>query len=102
MKYSYTCNPCDLTFLDNERWKVHKTSHHNKTWKCRFWNALLEDRNLLGNHLHEAHGVGRDEMEAMGLLKATPLVIIEAVTETPETKPIKIKLSDSGSEEYEG
>ena len=33
MKYSYTCNPCDLTFLYNDRWKVHKTSHHNKTWK---------------------------------------------------------------------
>jgi len=102
MKYSYTCNLCNCTFLDNERWKVHKTSHGNKTWKCKICNALLEDKNLLGNHLHEVHGVGRDEMETMGFLKAIPLVIIKAVTESPDIKQTKIKISDSGSEESEG
>ena len=38
----------------------------------------------------------------MGFLKAIPLVIIKAVTESPETKQTKIKISDSGSEESEG
>ena len=59
MKYSYTCNLCSLTFLDNERWKLHKTSHGNKTWKCKFCETLFEDRAVLGNHLHEIHSVGR-------------------------------------------
>ena len=59
MKYSYTCNLCSLTFVDNERWKLHKTSHGNKTWKCKFCETLFEDRAVLGNHLHEIHNVAR-------------------------------------------
>ena len=81
MKYSYTCNLCNFTFLDNERWKTHKTSHGNKTWKCKFCSELLEDRSVLATHLNTKHGVDRDEMESMGFLKAIPLVIIKAVTE---------------------
>jgi uncharacterized Zn-finger protein len=61
MKYSYTCNLCSQTFLDNERWKLHKTSHGNKTWKCKFCETLFDDRTVLGDHLHEIHSVGRGE-----------------------------------------
>ena len=53
-------------------------------------------------HLHEAHGIGRDEMENMGFLKAIPLVIIKAVTESPDLKQTKIKGNDLGSDESEG
>lgn len=59
MKYSYTCNLCSQTFFDNEKWKLHKTSHGNKTWKCKFCETLFEDRAVLSNHLHEIHNVGR-------------------------------------------
>ena len=40
MKYSYKCNLCNGTFLDNERWKAHKTSHGNRTWKCKIYSVL--------------------------------------------------------------
>ena len=63
MRYSYTCNLCSQTFLDNEKWKLHKTSHGNKTWKCRFCETLFEDRNILSNHLQTIHSVERGKNE---------------------------------------
>ena len=95
LRYSYTCNLCNVTFLDNERWKVHKTSHGNKTWRCRFCALLLEDKYLLANHLQESHSVCQDEMDNMGLLKAVPLVIIKVVTESPEIKQSKEQSTDN-------
>ena len=58
-KYSYTCNLCNQTFLDNEKWKSHKTSHGNKTWKCKLCNALMEDKNLLANHISSTHNIAK-------------------------------------------
>lgn len=57
MKYSYTCNLCLMTFVDNERWKSHKTAHGNKTWKCRICCELLEEKGLLSSHLSRVHSV---------------------------------------------
>ena len=40
-------------------------------------------------------------MESMGYLKAIPLVIIKAVTESPDVKQPKAKAEESGTEESE-
>ena len=58
-KYSYTCNLCDQTFLDNDRWKAHKTSHGNKTMKCKFCKELFEDKNMLARHLQDTHSINQ-------------------------------------------
>ena len=58
-RYSYTCNLCNQTFLDNEKWKLHKTSHGNKTWKCKLCSLLVEDKSLLTNHLLINHNISK-------------------------------------------
>ena len=58
-KYSYTCNLCNQTFLDNDRWKAHKTSHGNKTMKCKFCQELFEDKNMLACHLQDTHSINQ-------------------------------------------
>merc|ERR1712079_365016 len=85
-KYSYTCNLCDQTFLDNDRWKAHKTSHGNKTMKCKFCKELFEDKNMLARHLQDTHSINQDDAERTGLLRAIPLVIMMAVAETDRSR----------------
>ena len=57
LRYSYTCNLCNLTSMDNERWKAHKASHGARTWKCRICELLVEDKTILANHLMTGHNV---------------------------------------------
>ena len=113
-KYSYTCNLCNQTFYDNEKWRVHKTSHGNKTWKCKLCNLLLESKDLLSSHLMETHNVKNglyfllylcrnayhysclEDAEGRGLLRALPLVVMKAVTQDMP-QPVKAsKDVDSG------
>ena len=61
-KYSYTCNLCNQTFLDNERWKAHKTSHGNKTMKCKFCQELFEDKTTLAHHLQDTHSINQGKL----------------------------------------
>jgi hypothetical protein len=59
LRYSYTCNLCNLTSMDNERWKSHKASHGNRTWKCRICEDLVEDKTILASHLMTEHNVSQ-------------------------------------------